>query len=104
MWEGPGKEKQKVLWGPRRGQVGVGLPVGEGHTQFFYIQDTNSKDSLLSKHLDLRVRPRLMVAQVTDLPRRVDERTPGAGSTGRGSRLGRALVQVTNGLASSLAH
>lgn len=64
MWERPGKEKQKVPQGSEEGRWGWGFPWGKGHPQLFHIQDTNSKDSLLSKHLDLTVRPRWMLRKI----------------------------------------
>lgn len=43
----------------------------------------------------------ILVARVADFPSRGDTRTPGAGE---GSGLGRSLVQITDGLVSSLIH
>lgn len=50
----PGGSPGEVRWG-------WGFPWGKGHQQCFHIQDTDSKESLLSTHFALRARSRLML-------------------------------------------
>lgn len=57
--KGLGKKNRKVPQGPEEGRWGWGFSWAKGYPQLVGIQNTNSKDSLLSKHLDLRLRWRL---------------------------------------------